>query len=272
MDRPGSHPFIPAVILLVLAALLVPVSAKPQSIGKYPGYKNQRPCAQTCFFTAISTSYFDTLGTAIGCQMSAGFTQLSPEDCYCRADLRTLAHETLDACINPVSTLYTSTGCAGDAAADAATAKSIYDGYCATVRGPIKDDSSSSATGSSNTGSSNTGTPGATNTGAANSGAGSNSGGGSNTAGGTTAGADSSNLPAKSEEKSGLSTGDIIGIAIGVPTFVVTVLGIVWGVRKKKHSNKPKPAENQLMDLTWQRPPPQPPQPHIQIFNGNWRS
>ncbi|KAK4182733.1 hypothetical protein QBC35DRAFT_143875 [Podospora australis] len=246
---------IAPIILITLASL---ASGKPQTIGSYPGFSTQRQCAKTCFFTAFQGSVaIDTLGAAIGCLGTNAnmYTQLVPEECYCRADLRDLAHQALESCIVPIESglsFSSSDACTGDATKDLEVAKNIYDGYCATVRGAITGGSSSTG-GNSNSGP---------------------TGGSSNNGGGGTAGVSNDSQP-KSEEKNGLSMSDIIGIAIGVPSFLATMAGIFWGVRWKRNQKKHKyeAAQHEM-----ERPPPPPyaqSQPHIQIINnsqGNFNS
>ena len=150
---PRQHAIPPLAALLFATTL---VTAAPQKIAGYPGYSSQRNCAKLCFmYENIS---FDILGNQLGClTQGSSVRQLADVSCYCRPDLEESAHQYLSQCIsNPTGTLGQApdAGCAGvgNTSVDEQAAIKIYDGYCATVRGPSTGNNSSSGGSSNSTG------------------------------------------------------------------------------------------------------------------------
>lgn len=142
-----------------LAALLFATlaTAAQQRIAGYSGFSSQRDCARNCFLYEIIG--YDFLGYALGCgpPTSKMYTDLADVSCYCRQDLETLAHEVLSQCISNApgaGNQISQAGCGGvgDTSVDEQTAIKIYDGYCATVRGPSTGSGSSSGGSSNSTG------------------------------------------------------------------------------------------------------------------------
>lgn len=88
-----------------------------------PNFVSLRTCGQQCFvyLYAYGTTT-DRLGDMMGCSISTLKSLRMPlNNCYCRPDLQTLAHEQLSSCV--------STRCPWNEG-DITTAQMVYDDYC----------------------------------------------------------------------------------------------------------------------------------------------
>ncbi|KAK4220671.1 hypothetical protein QBC38DRAFT_172202 [Podospora fimiseda] len=213
------------------------VSAAQQNIAAYSGYSSQRECAKTCFqstFISAGGVVIDTLGITLGCAppTSLQYKELAQVDCYCKPDLQDSAHDFLTQCISGSSSGRGCGGTSGDTDLDAKTAIGIYDGYCASVRGPIASTTSKSpsttAKTTTPTGTSNSGSPGG------------------------------SSPPSNSEDKDkgGLSRSDIIAIAVTIPgTFLAALsVWIAWKTYKAGKLKKKKHPDNVGSNVSSQVP------------------
>ncbi|KAM7208554.1 hypothetical protein V8F20_001235 [Naviculisporaceae sp. PSN 640] len=93
------------------------------TIYEYPTFSSLRQCAQNCFvITAYTTR--DLLGPKLRCSVSTlKSSKLAMNNCYCRPDLRTDAHELLSSCVG--------TKCPFNEN-DISTAQFLYDSYCSS--------------------------------------------------------------------------------------------------------------------------------------------
>jgi hypothetical protein len=110
---------------LLLLSLLFSTTAGQQdglvTIYENPTFTSLRQCAQNCFLiTALTTR--DLLGPKMRCSISTvKSSKLAMNNCYCRPDLRTDAHEFISSCV--------STKCPFNKN-DIVTAQFVYDDYC----------------------------------------------------------------------------------------------------------------------------------------------
>lgn len=105
-------------------------TAPYQSIFTLDAFSFQQTCVQNCFTMGYANidCYTDVLGSMIGCPNSpCSKAWAAVDDCYCRGDLQTAAHEWLSSCIGELCSV-------GENSVNLANAASIYSGYC-TDRG-----------------------------------------------------------------------------------------------------------------------------------------
>jgi hypothetical protein len=111
--------------VLLLLFLLASITAGQQdglvTIYENPTFSSLRQCAQNCFvITQVSTR--DLLGPKMRCSISTvKSSKLAMNNCYCRPDLRTDAHDFISSCV--------STKCPFNEN-DIVTAQWVYDDYC----------------------------------------------------------------------------------------------------------------------------------------------
>lgn len=101
-----------------------------ESIYTLSAFSVQQNCVQSCFTKGYTYNdcYTDVLGSVLGCPNSpCSSTFAAVDDCYCRGDLQTVAHDWLSMCIDQLCSV-------GDNSVNLAIATSIYLGYC-TARG-----------------------------------------------------------------------------------------------------------------------------------------
>lgn len=101
-----------------------------ESIFTLDAFGLQQTCVQGCFTQGYSNidCYTDVLGSMLGCRNTpCSSTFAAVDDCYCRGDLQTAAHNWLSSCIDQLCSV-------GNNSVNLATAASIYSGYC-TARG-----------------------------------------------------------------------------------------------------------------------------------------
>jgi hypothetical protein len=124
---PTATSFVRGPWLLLLLYLLVGTTAGQQdglvTIYENPNFSSLRQCAQNCFvITQVSTR--DLLGPKMRCSISTvKSSKLAMNNCYCRPDLRTDAHDFISSCV--------STKCPFNEN-DIVTAQFVYDDYCSS--------------------------------------------------------------------------------------------------------------------------------------------
>src|SRR2546421_9967309 len=71
----------------------------PETIFKLDVFTEQKPCAQSCFTYFGGGCNGDALGGFIGCQFNDCTNDFgSPDRCYCRLDLQSVAQSYLTSC------------------------------------------------------------------------------------------------------------------------------------------------------------------------------
>jgi hypothetical protein len=116
---------LPVILLLLSAHVYSQIGTITQDISTLPAFSRQKPCAISCFMTG-SICPEDLLGVKLGCApqgLCSARGWQAKNDCYCRPDLQTPAHEWLTSCIQKYCSV-------GDAAIDASTAGALYGQYC----------------------------------------------------------------------------------------------------------------------------------------------
>lgn len=210
-----------ALLLLLVFDLTIAQTAY-ESIFTLNAFALQQTCVQNCFTQGYANidCYTDVLGSMLGCPNTpCSSTFAAVDDCYCRGDLQTAAHDWLSTCIEQLCSV-------GDNAVNLATAASIYSGYC-TARGFMAQPASNTAEttlpgGDSVSATASTGT------------------------GPTSAGSISSTSTTSSSSTS-TSTSNTLTIAlasvIGVAAIAILALGITcWNIRRKKKAKLETPS------------------------------
>ncbi|KAK4233471.1 hypothetical protein C8A03DRAFT_38819 [Achaetomium macrosporum] len=121
-----NHGYLGGVLVLLLLMILGTTTAQGDglvTVYEYPAFSSLRACAQICFAVTDGTAR-DLLGRRLGCSLSTIKSSiLAVNNCYCRADLQTDAHDLLSSCV--------SRGCEFNEN-DILTAQMVYDGYCSS--------------------------------------------------------------------------------------------------------------------------------------------
>ena len=126
----SMHRFVLLTLLATMVLHVAGATTAYESIFTLTAFSQQQVCVQSCFVQGYANinCYTDLLGSMLGCQNSPCNTAWAAVDeCYCRGDLQTAAHDWLSTCISSMCTV-------GDSSVNLANAASIYSGYC-TGRG-----------------------------------------------------------------------------------------------------------------------------------------
>jgi hypothetical protein len=123
------------MLLMLLACMVLDVAGTGtttayESLYTVDAFSQQQTCVQSCFIQGYANidCYTDVLGSMIGCPNSpCSATFAAVDQCYCRGDLQTAAHDWLSTCINTMCSV-------GDNSVNLGNAASIYSGYC-TAKG-----------------------------------------------------------------------------------------------------------------------------------------
>lgn len=113
-------------IPLFSASLTLAQGTTYETIYSLDSWSSQKPCAQQCFINTSLGCHIDEVAAAIGCEYndcSANYG--APNDCYCRADLQSVAQSYLTSCVSAQCTV-------GDSSIDISSAGSIYNYYCSS--------------------------------------------------------------------------------------------------------------------------------------------
>jgi hypothetical protein len=131
MGSSSSFAFLESILFLCLFLCSTEAqTAAYQSIFTLDAFSFQQTCVQGCFTMGYPNidCYTDLLGSMIGCPNSpCSKAWAAVDDCYCRGDLQTAAHEWLSSCISESCSV-------GENSVNLANAASIYSSYC-TDRG-----------------------------------------------------------------------------------------------------------------------------------------
>jgi hypothetical protein len=120
-----------ASVLLFFLSLTLAQDTAPQSIYSLDVYSAQKPCAQVCFVSNFAGCQEDNVAAAIGCQYNYCSANVgAPNNCYCRADLQSVAEAYLTSCVKNRCSV-------GDSSIDISSAGSIYENYCSSKGFPV---------------------------------------------------------------------------------------------------------------------------------------
>ncbi|PVH93693.1 hypothetical protein DM02DRAFT_732956 [Periconia macrospinosa] len=226
---------LPTNLLSLLFLLLAPLARAQigtayQDVTTMAAYASLKPCAQNCFIDGGFCPY-DLVGSKIGCKSYTNCKDTNwqaTNDCYCRSDLQKAAQDYLTSCVEKKCTV-------GDVKIDGSAAGGIYRDYCGqkgytSVAAPasVSATATKAGTGAS---AATAGSNGPAETGSSSSSSSSGSGSGS--------GSGSTNL----------STGTIIGIAVG---GLAGLILLSWIIKRMINCCTPNPGS---------RMPPQQQQP-----------
>ncbi|KIX10648.1 uncharacterized protein Z518_01732 [Rhinocladiella mackenziei CBS 650.93] len=213
--------------LLAFLAIIHVATAATVTLTESPAYASQRSCAIYCWYAGFSVDGGpDQLASELDCPVDP-----IENDCFCRPDLQASADSYLKSCVSGV--------CDGNTV-DVNSAVSIYDSYC-TSAGYLRAEETAPAQTSSGTQQPPaTVTVTALRTVTVSSGQQSLRSPTSLTTGTPTSPTSddtlsSSSNSADSQNDSGLETGELVGIIVGILGFIATSIGVWFSYRMLKN-------------------------------------